>query len=145
MQINFTNKTKYNTKLYRDTIKKVFEKIISDSYFNIIFVTKRKIKEINRDYRNIDKVTDVITFSLHENKAELFNEAEFELGDVFICIDRALEQANSYGHSIEREMGFLAVHGYLHLLGYDHQTKEEETEMFALQEEILNKAGLERR
>ena len=70
--------------------------------------------------------------------------AEFELGDVFICIDRALEQAEEYNHSVEREMGFLAVHGYLHLIGYDHMNPEDEKVMFTKQEEILAKANLKR-
>ena len=145
MVINFTNKTRHNTNPYRKLIKGIFSNIKDDKYFNIIFVSKRMIKNINQMYRNKDSVTDVITFSLQENKEELFNEALLELGDVFICIDRALEQASMYHHSVEREIGFLAVHGYLHLLGYDHMTKKDEEVMFKLQEEILNKAGLERR
>ena len=79
-----------------------------------------------------------------ENPDELFMEAIDELGDVFICIDRAIEQATEYNHSIEREMGFLAVHGYLHLIGYDHMTEEDEKIMFKKQDEILNKAKLKR-
>jgi probable rRNA maturation factor len=79
-----------------------------------------------------------------ENPNEILKGAEYELGDVFICVERALEQAKDYGHSIEREIGFLSVHGYLHLIGYDHMTKEDEKVMFTLQEEILAKAKLER-
>ena len=79
-----------------------------------------------------------------ENQDELFMEAIDELGDVFICIERAIEQANDYNHSVEREMGFLAVHGYLHLMGYDHMNPEDEKIMFGKQDEILNKAKLSR-
>ena len=68
-----------------------------------------------------------------------------ELGDIFICIDRAIEQASDYGHSVEREVGFLAVHGYLHLCGYDHMTEADEKVMFTRQDEILEQAGLERK
>ena len=79
-----------------------------------------------------------------ENQAEIFMEAIDELGDVFICCDRAIEQAADYNHSIEREFGFLAVHGYLHLIGYDHMNEVDEKVMFSLQEEILAKANLVR-
>ena len=145
MKINFTNNTKEDVKSYKEIIRNIFKTIKSKYFFNIIFVSKDEIQKINREYRHIDKVTDVITFALMENKEELFMEALDELGDVFICLDRAKEQALEYHHSIEREVGFLSVHGYLHLIGYDHQTLEQEKEMFSLQEEILNKAGLYRR
>ena len=144
MKINFVNEIKQDVTEYKKIIRSVFKNVKNDKYFNIIFVDNDKIQQINRDYRGIDRVTDVITFALMENMDEVFMEAIDELGDVFICINRAIEQASEYGHSIEREIGFLAVHGYLHLIGYDHNTKEEEKEMFALQEEILAKAKLER-
>jgi len=144
MKINFTNKTGKSTTLYRQIIRKVFDEIKSEFFFNLIFITKDEIQEINKNYRGIDRVTDVITFSLLENTDEIFSGFEYELGDIFICVDRAIEQAKEYGHSIEREIAFLAVHGYLHLKGYDHQTEEEEKEMFDLQEEILNNAGFYR-
>lgn len=142
MKINFINETKLDVKEYKTIIRGVFKHIKDKRYFNIIFVDKDKIQQINNDYRGINKVTDVITFALMENQEEIFMEAIDELGDVFICIDRAIEQANDYGHSIDREMGFLAVHGYLHLIGYDHMTKEDESVMFGKQEEILVKANL---
>ena len=144
MKINFVNETNLDVKEYKKLIRSVFKHEKSDKFFNIIFVTKEKIQQINKDYRGIDRVTDVITFALMENLDEIFMEAELELGDVFICIDRAIEQAVEYGHSIEREIGFLAVHGYLHLTGYDHMTEEDEKIMFAKQEEILAKAKLKR-
>jgi probable rRNA maturation factor len=112
---------------------------------NIIFVDKDTIHQINRDYRGIDRVTDVISFALHDNDEMMdLPEEEIELGDIFICVDRAIEQASEYGHSVAREVGFLAVHGYLHLKGYDHMTPEDEKVMFAKQDEILNNANLKR-
>ena len=144
MKINFVNERNDDVSQYIKLIKKVFKKVKSKMFFNIIFVDNDMIQQINRDYRGIDRVTDVITFALHENPEEILKGSEYELGDVFICVERALEQAKDYGHSIEREIGFLSVHGYLHLIGYDHMTLEDEKEMFTLQEEILAKAKLER-
>jgi len=130
---------------------------LSDNYeVSITIVDNQKIKEINRDYRSIDKATDVISFAIEDNDEEdfeiFFNSEEMEediklprlLGDIFISIDKAEEQADAFGHSLDREIGFLAVHGFLHLNGYDHQTEAEEKEMFSLQEDILEANGLER-
>ena len=83
----------------------------------------------------------VISFALCDDKDIIQTD---ELGDIFICVDRAIEQADEYGHSVTREMAFLAVHGYLHLCGYDHMTPEDEKIMFEKQDEILNKAGITR-
>ena len=144
MKINFVNQTDLDVKEYKKLIRSVLKHEKSDQFFNIIFVTSEEIRQINQAYRGIDKVTDVISFALMENQDEIFQEASEELGDVFICIERAIEQAADYGHSVEREMGFLAVHGYLHLTGYDHMTPEDEKVMFAKQDEILEKAKLSR-
>ena len=144
MKINFVNERNDDVSKYIKIIKKVFKKVKSKMFFNVIFVDNEMIQQINRDYRGIDKVTDVITFALMENKEEVFKGAERELGDVFICVERAIVQAEEYKHSIEREMGFLSVHGYLHLIGYDHMNLDDEKEMFTLQEEILAKANLKR-
>ena len=144
MKINFVNETDLDVKEYKKLIRSVFKYEKNPMFFNIIFVTKDRIQQINNDYRGINKVTDVITFALMENPDEIFMGAEFELGDVFICIDRAIEQAHEYNHSIEREIGFLAVHGYLHLTGYDHMNEKDEKVMFRKQEEILAKANLKR-
>ena len=119
---------------------------------SITLVDNKKIQQINRDYRSIDQVTDVISFAIEDNDDEefwdFFEEEDFPiprlLGDIFISIDRTKVQAKDYGHSFERELGFLVVHGFLHLNGYDHQTEAEEKEMFALQEKILKEHGLER-
>ena len=98
-------------------------------------------------YRDKDKVTDVISFALEEDEPEIdINELDIPrvLGDIIICTDVAHEQAENYGHSFERELGFLALHGFLHLLGYDHMTDEDEKEMFGRQDAILNAYGLTR-
>jgi probable rRNA maturation factor len=144
MKINFYNETEHDVKKYIKLIKKVLKSEKNKMFFNVIFVDNDKIQQINREYRGIDRVTDVITFALMESDEAFVKGAEYELGDVFICVDRAIEQASSYGHSIEREMGFLAVHGYLHLIGYDHIEEEDEKVMFSIQEAILSKAKLKR-
>lgn len=110
--------------------------------FNIIFVDSETIHEMNRTYRNVDRVTDVISFALEDNKTiELDHRL---LGDIYICIERAEEQAKEYGHSFLRELSFLTIHGLLHLLGYDHMEKDEEEIMFKKQEDILNEFGIRR-
>ena len=143
MRIHFVSHISGDTKEYVNLIRSVFKHVRDSREFNIIFVSNDEIQQINRDYRGLDKVTDVISFALMDNDLSNYN-AEDELGDVFICVDRAKEQAVEYGHSLEREIGFLAVHGYLHLCGYDHMSEEDEKVMFAKQDEILNKAGLKR-
>ena len=143
MKINFFNKTLDEVTEYKKLIRKVLKREDTEGYFNIIFVEKDEIQQINKEYRGIDKVTDVITFALKNDLVVNLGD-ELELGDVFICLDRAKEQAADYGHSIEREVGFLAVHGYLHLLGYDHMNEIDEKRMFEKQDEILNKAKLVR-
>ena len=141
MKINFFNETNLNIREYERAIKSVFKTINSKKEFNVIFVDEAEIKRINNEFRHIDKVTDVISFALiDDNEIVQTNE----LGDVFICVQKAKSQAAEYGHSERREFAFLAVHGYLHLCGYDHQTKEEEKVMFDLQEKILEGAGIKR-
>ncbi|MEH7414091.1 rRNA maturation RNase YbeY [Neobacillus drentensis] len=124
------------------------QQIEERSEVSITYVTNDRIQEINREYRDKDTPTDVISFAMEE-----LGEGEVELsgmdmprvlGDIIISIPRTIEQAEEYGHSFERELGFLAVHGFLHLLGYDHMTEEDEKEMFTLQKEILNDYGLTR-
>ena len=116
---------------------------LNDVEFNVIFVDSDRIHEINRDYRGIDRITDVISFALEDNE-----EIEFDhyrvLGDIYISIDKVREQAKEYGHSEKRELAFLTVHGFLHLLGYDHMKPEDEKVMFARQEEILDGFGIKR-
>ena len=112
-----------------------FEPIIS-----ISLVNDETIHQINNDYRHIDRVTDVISFAFNdgEDRESLYHSGSMVvLGDIYICIDQAKRQAEEYGHSLDREMRFLFVHGLLHLLGNDHMKKEDEEIMFPLQEEIL--------
>lgn len=116
---------------------------LGDGEFNIIIVGLDKIHELNKEYRNIDRPTDVISFALEDD--DTFNVAGYRmLGDIYICLDKTREQAIEYGHSFKRELSFLAVHGLLHLLGYDHMTKEDEEIMFKKQEEVLLRYGIER-
>lgn len=106
---------------------------------SIIFVTPEAIHAINKDYRNIDRATDVISFALQDEQASYeMMEGEDELGDIFINIQAIVEQAKSYEHSLRREVCFLFTHGLLHLLGYDHMVAEDEQKMFQLQDVILD-------
>ncbi len=116
---------------------------VDNCIFSIIFVDEQEIQKINREYRHIDKVTDVISFAFEDNGNISYNDIRV-LGDIYICIPRMQDQAKEYGHSEKRELSFLTVHGLLHLLGYDHQTKEEEKEMFAIQELVLNEENITR-
>ena len=110
---------------------------VNNANFSIVFVDKQKIQEINKNYRGIDKVTDVISFAFEDNAKVVYNNVRF-LGEIYICIPKMMEQAKEYGHTEVRELAFLTVHGLLHLLGYNHETEEEEKIMFKLQELILN-------
>lgn len=116
---------------------------VSNAVFSIVFVDEKTIQEMNRDYRGIDRVTDVISFAFEDNEKVRYNTIRV-LGDIYICIPRMKEQAVSYGHSEKRELAFLTVHGLLHLLGYDHQTEAEEKIMFGLQELILDGENIKR-
>ena len=129
-----------------DTIKELVEfaikyKKLDNIEFNVILVGNDYIHELNKNYRNIDRPTDVITFALEDYEDGIKLEHRM-LGDIYISIDKAISQAEEYGHDLRREICFLAVHGFLHLLGYDHMEKEEEEIMFSLQEEILNEANI---
>ncbi len=125
-----------------------------DTEMSITFMDNNEIQEINRVYRNKDMPTDVISFALEEEGEdelpiifdEEFGDSQFprNLGDLMISVERANEQAEEYGHSVDRELGFLALHGFLHLNGYDHMTPEDEKVMFGLQKEILDAYGLKR-
>lgn len=135
--INLTNEEINEKDLYnlcKYTIKKLK---IKNPIFNVIIVDNKKIREINRDYRKIDKETDVISFALEENNDIIYNKFRF-LGDIYISIDKAKEQANTYGHALKREMHFLTVHGLLHLLGYDHIKDSDRIVMRKLEESVLN-------
>lgn len=138
------NLTKYDIEEIKD-IEKVLNKAIEiekvdDIEFNVIIVDNPYIHKLNKEYRGIDRETDVISFALEDN--EEIKEEHRVLGDIYISIDKAKSQAIEYGHSFKREICFLAVHGFLHLLGYDHMELEDEKVMFSRQEEILNEASI---
>lgn len=113
--------------------------------FNIILIDNETIHKINLEYRGIDRATDVISFALEDDKiCPNVEGMPRVLGDIYISIEKAKEQAELYGHSFKRELSFLAVHGLLHLLGYDHMEKEDEIVMFGRQELILDGFGIKR-
>ncbi len=127
-----------------DVIAKTLEsEKVTGAVFSIIYVSLEEIHKLNKEYRGIDRPTDVISFALEDS-----NDFEVEnlrvLGDIYICIDKMKEQAKEYGHSEKRELSFLTCHGLLHLLGYDHMEKEEEKVMFGKQEKILEELGITR-
>lgn len=131
--------------MVRDVLEYAIEKEKLDHVvFNVIIVDNDYIHELNKNYRHIDRETDVITFALEDEKDIEEPDGERILGDIYISIDKAISQAEEYGHSLLRELSFLAVHGFYHLLGYDHQTKAEEEVMFSKQEEVLHDCKIER-
>lgn len=139
------NETKEEIKEIED-VKKVLELAIKMENagvvnFNVIIVDNEYIHKLNKEYRGIDRPTDVISFALEDSEDIKYDDFRL-LGDIYISLDKAKEQADSYGHSFKREICFLAVHGLLHLLGYDHMEKDEEKIMFGRQELILNEAGI---
>ena len=139
---------------YKNTIDTVLKKAFktekldkSNIYINIILTTPENIRKANREYRNIDKETDVLSFPMFEkdeineikkNKSEVFDV----LGDIIISIDRVKEQAEEYGHSFERELAYMTIHGFYHLMGYDHMTEEEKKEMREQEENVLGQLNI---
>lgn len=113
-----------------------------DGDLTILIDTPERIRTLNREFRNVDRVTDVLTFPAWEGEISL--SADGYLGDIMICYDRAKEQAEEFGHSLRRELSFLAVHGVLHLLGYDHMTEADEKRMREKQTAILEGIGVTR-
>lgn len=111
--------------------------------FNIIFIDNKRIHEINKEYRNVDRPTDVISFAMEDNLDITYEDFRL-LGDIYISIEKCYEQAENYGHSRQREISFLTTHGILHLLGYDHMEPADEEEMFSLQEELLDNYGIKK-
>jgi probable rRNA maturation factor len=126
---------RYFSRIYSNARKYVDLK--RGTVVSVIFVDDEQIHQINRDYRNVDRPTDVISFALRDDETE-GDYIEEELGDIFINIDAAKRQAEDYGHSVKREICFLFTHGLLHLCGYDHMTKEDEAVMIELQKKILD-------
>lgn len=119
-----------------------YEKV-KNAIFSVIFVDDDEIHKLNKNYRQIDRVTDVISFAFEDTKDIMYNDIRM-LGDIYISIPQMKRQAIEYGHSEKRELSFLVVHGILHLLGYDHMTEEDEKIMFSLQELILDAKNIKR-
>lgn len=116
---------------------------VKNPIFNITIVDNKKIRSINKKYRNKDVETDVLSFAFEEKDNIKYQNFRF-LGDIYISYEKILEQSNLYGHSLERELCYLSLHGLLHLLGYNHENTEEEKIMRALEEEILNEYKITR-
>ena len=140
---NNTN-NKVDTEELNDYIKYVVGELkIDNAIFNIIFIDNEEIRKINKEYRNVDRETDVISFALEDNMDVVYDDFRL-LGDIYISYEKALEQAKIYNHSVKREVFFLATHGILHLLGYDHMEEDDEKVMFELQNKLLDSYGITR-
>ena len=140
---NQTDREIEELKTVEDVLKSAVKKEnLVNTTFNLIIVDNEYIHELNKNYRGIDRETDVISFALEDDKT--FNPEERVLGDIYISLDKATSQALEYGHSLTRELCFLSVHGLLHLLGYDHMNSADEKIMFSLQDKILEEAGITR-
>ena len=131
---------------YKEIIKKVLKKCFEieklenkNLYVNVVLTNAKNIKSINKEHRGIDKETDVLSFPMFEKNeiANLDNTNEDILGDMVISIERVEEQAKEYGHSFERELAYMVVHSFYHLLGYDHMTEEDKKEMREKEENVL--------
>lgn len=154
MEIDFLDQTNKLSEEQIDTLEKLFdyaaqfERVQKHAELSVSFVNNEEIQELNKVYRKKDEPTDVISFALQDGEEDhlkfIGNEVPLILGDIIISIDKVEEQAREYNHSFERELGFLAVHGFLHLLGYDHMNESEEKVMFQKQNDILDGFGLER-
>ncbi|WP_208585942.1 rRNA maturation RNase YbeY [Gracilibacillus suaedae] len=154
MEIDFHDETENVSQDHLDLIDQLLsyaakqENIAADSELSISFVNNDEIQQLNKQYRKLDKPTDVLSFALEDEVDQEIRiigaDIPVALGDIIISVDKASEQALEYNHSFSRELGFLALHGFLHLLGYDHMNEEDERKMFSRQEEILNGFGLSR-
>ena len=146
--INYSDMKYYSEEL-EALIHKVLEKgaelqkVPEDAEISVLICDGETIHELNRDYRHVDAPTDVLSFALNEGEDDI-PEVEKALGDIVINLDRAVEQAKEFGHSKEREMAYLSVHGFLHILGYDHYDPEEKKAMRKAEEDILGACGITR-
>ena len=122
-------------KVLNETLK---EENVDNALFTIILTDEETVHKLNKEYRGIDRTTDVLSFAYEDNDEDTFYDKRL-LGEIFVCIPKVIEQAKEYGHSETRELAFLCVHGLLHLLGYDHMEKADEEKMFGRQEDILSK------
>ena len=155
-KFNIYNETTYNLKKEERVIKSMLKHMIrheklKNIYFNVIIVDNPYIHKINKEYRNIDKETDVLSFPMFEREEldKLVRENETQLlqdvmGDIIISIERVEEQAKEYGHGFEREFAYMLVHGFYHLRGYDHITDEQRKEMREREENVLSQLNITR-
>lgn len=140
---NLTNES-IDEKELESVINKVSEILdVEDSIVSIVLTDNKNIHEINKTYRGIDRETDVISFAFMDEETNPDNGIT-DLGEIYISLEKAHSQALEYNHSFKRELCFLLTHGLLHLLGYDHMNKDDEKEMFSLQEKVLSSLGIER-
>ena len=140
---NLTDETVDTTNMERVIDEVSRELKVKNGLVSFVFVDNKKIREINKKYRGIDRETDVISFAFMDE--DINPDTDYtNYGEIYISLEKTLSQSLEYGHSFDRELCFLTVHGLLHLLGYDHMTKEDEKVMFSLQDKILNKLGIER-
>lgn len=155
MHIDFHDQTNSVTPEHIDLLERMLqfaaerEKVSKEAEMSVNFVDDKEIQSLNRDYRQKDRPTDVISFAMQdtiEGEIPILDEEDMpvHLGDIVISVDRAKEQAEEYSHSLTREIAFLTIHGFLHLIGYDHQNEDEEKEMFDRQNKILSEFGIER-
>ena len=158
MEIDLFDETDKVTKEQQELVHSLLEfagkhiHLAENTEMSVLFVDNQRIQEINREYRFKDQPTDVISFALEDEVEDDFSMSlagiegivPNNIGDIIISIEKTADQAVEYGHSFDRELGFLALHGFLHLNGYDHMEPEEEKAMFGMQKEILDAYGLER-
>ncbi|MCD2136854.1 rRNA maturation RNase YbeY [Salinicoccus halitifaciens] len=151
LTVDFIDEEEFTSGSERDEISRLlnfaYEELEagSDAEISVSFVDNEAIRELNHQYRDKDQVTDVISFAMEDDEFNLIHEeAPRALGDIIISTGRAREQAEDYGHSYRRELLFLSLHGFLHLLGYDHMEEADEREMNRMQDEILEKFGVSR-
>lgn len=154
LQLNYDGVEKNNE--YEILIEKVVTKCFEienlldkNIYINIILTIPENIRKINKEYRNIDKETDVLSFPMFEKQEiekiiEKGNSIQDILGDIIISIERVKEQAIEYNHSFERELAYMVVHGFYHLMGYDHMNEEEKSNMREKEENVLNNLKINR-
>lgn len=151
LELSFVNETEVNMNQFEKLADKAVEKGVEllglhkdNLALTIQFVDEKKALELNKQYRSKDYIPDVLSFPVEMNSQEVQATGFREIGDIFICLEEAKRKTIKYKHTIEQEMGFLIVHGFLHLLGYDHETNaEDQKKMFSLQDQILHSINLE--
>ncbi len=150
----YTNKPELLNQNIFDLVLKLTDNLVENVAVGVQFVSSFKIKSLNKKIRGINKVTDVLSFPMldakkihflqdFDNERDPFSN-ELYIGDIAICLRRAKKQAKNFGHSVNREISFLALHGFLHLLGFDHLTKRDEKEMMSLAEKVLASFDIKR-